>query len=65
MAIPKSEYEKMLEGILAESTEFFLSEERSMEVFEELNKGMEEFLNKEKKIEVESELELTSIILNA
>ncbi|GEM_PF-5304116 len=65
MAIPKSEYEKMLEGILAESTEFFLSEERSMEVFEELNKGMEEFLYKEKKIEVESELELTSIILNA
>ena len=61
----KSSYELMLEGIIAESKEFYLTAEENLNVLKDLSEGMEDFLYKEKKIETASEMELTGLILNA
>lgn len=65
MSDKKSKYELMLEGIIAQSKEFYLTDEENLKVLKDLSVGMEDFLYKEKKIEAASEMELTGLVLNA
>lgn len=61
----KSLYEEILEKLQAESKIRVYTEEENIQVMEELNEGMEEFLFDQKVKEKEAELELAGIILNA
>jgi hypothetical protein len=65
MSENKSKYESMLEEIIANSNQFYLTDEQNLQVLKDLSVGMEDFLYKEKKIEAASEMELTGLVLNA
>ena len=61
----KSLYEKIMQELEAEHKVRVFTEEQNIQVMEELNEGMEDFLIHQKVNEKEAELELAGIILNA
>ena len=61
----QSLYEKIMQELRAEQKVRVFTEEQNIQVMEELNEGMEEFLIHQKVNEKEAELELAGIILNA
>lgn len=65
MSGTKSGYEKMLESIIASAKLKPLSDEENLQIFKDLNKGIEEFHFLQKIVEKETAEELTGIVLNA
>lgn len=61
----KSEYERLMEKFQREGKVKIFSEEETHEIISELNKGLNDFLNKKKHNEKASELELSGIVLNS
>jgi hypothetical protein len=61
----KSEYELLMEKFKLEGKVKVFSEEETHEIISELNKGLDDFLNKQKQIEQASEQELSRIVLNS
>jgi hypothetical protein len=65
MTLPKSTYESMLEGVLADAKKFSLTEKENFQVRKELHNEMDSFIFQERIIEKQSEKELLEIVLNA
>ena len=65
MAKEKSLYEQIMDRLQADSKIRVYTEDENIQVMEELNEGMEDFLYDQKVKEKEAELELAGIILNA
>ena len=61
----KSQYELIMEEFEQEGKVVVYNEKESLAIIEDLNNGMDEFLYQQKINEKASELELSSIILNA
>jgi predicted HicB family RNase H-like nuclease len=61
----KSEYELLMEKFEKEGKVKNFSEEETHEIISELNKGLNDFLHKQKQNEKASEQELSGIVLNS
>ena len=60
----KSDYEKVLEQLVAESKVITFTDEESMKIAMELNEGMNDFIRQQRINEVQAEKELKNIHLN-
>ena len=61
----RSKYELMLDELVSKAQRVTLSDEDNLQIFLDLNKGMEEFHFSQKVVEKETAMELTGIYLNA
>ena len=61
----KSEYELVMEQFQQAGQVVTFNEEQSLNIIENLNSGMNDFLYEQKINEKESELELSDLILNS